>query len=445
MCGGVPGRGLGPGHPGQRRDPAQVVGDQRVPGGELDHDHHRVGAAALEPGLDRLEQLARLRGAGERLQARVLQPGVAEGHGQQDQHGRDQHHDHRGEALDQPRQPVEQPTVGGVRGPGPDAAAPQAEQGRDQGDRGHHGHQHDPDPAPGQRAQERLGEHQQPAQGGGHGQPGEGDRAAGRGQGPLDRPGQLQAAAPLLAEAADHQQRVVHGQAEAEHGDDVDRVGRDVGELAHPEQDEQRPGHGHGRHQQRGDRGHDPPEDQEQQDQHDRQGQGLAPLQVLLGLLLEFLPGPFLPADHDPGGVDGPQPLADLLHRPGRRRARAGRAPARPGPAPPARPGRRAPAPARPLIQGPVTRPTPGVASRSSTASATSARKAGSSAGRPSISPVIPDPPPPTRPSRSETSTDSASSRRPLPVPRRPNTCPPTPSPTPRSSTQASTTGTRRR
>ena len=86
--------------------------------------------------------------------------------------------------------------------------------------------------------------------------------------------------------------------------------------MADPEQDEQRPGHGDGRHQQGGDGGHDPPEHQEQQHQHDRQGQGLAPLQVLAGLLLELVLGPFLTADHDPGGVDGPQPLADLLDGP---------------------------------------------------------------------------------------------------------------------------------
>ncbi|HJW60959.1 MAG TPA: hypothetical protein VJ931_15135, partial [Actinomycetota bacterium] len=58
-----------------------------------------------------------------------------------------------------------------------------------------------------------------------------------------------------------------------------------------------------------------PPEHHEQQHQHHRQGQRLAPLQVLLGPFLELLPGPFLPADQDPGGVDGPQPLADPFHR----------------------------------------------------------------------------------------------------------------------------------
>ena len=197
-----------------------------------------------------------------------------------------------------------------------DAPAPEAEQGRDQGDRGHHGDQHHPDPAPGQRAQERLGEGEQPAKGGGHGQPGEGHRPAGRGQGALDRRRQVEAGGPLLAEAADHQQRVVDGQPEAEHGDDVDRVGGDVGDLAHPEQDEQGPGHGHDRHQQGRDGGHDPPEHQEQQHQHHRQGQRLAPLQVLLGPLLELLLGPLLAADQDPGGVDGLQPLADPFHRP---------------------------------------------------------------------------------------------------------------------------------
>ena len=55
------------------------------------------------------------------------------------------------------------------------------------------------------------------------------------------------------------------------------------------------------------------------------------------------------------------------------------------------------------------------------------------------------DPAPATRLSRSLTTTDSASSRSPLPVPSRPNTCPPAASPTASSSTQASTTGTRRR
>src|SRR4029450_5388783 len=45
-------------------------------------------------------------------------------------------------------------------------------------------------------------------------------------------------------------------------------------------------------------------------------GRGLAPLAVLAGAVLDLLPGRRLPADQHPGGVHGPQPLADPLHRP---------------------------------------------------------------------------------------------------------------------------------
>ncbi|MFK4546750.1 hypothetical protein RKD29_006346 [Streptomyces tendae] len=122
----------------------------------------------------------------------------------------------------------------------------------------------------------------------------------------------------LLAEADQHQQGVVHRQAEPQHRRDLDRVHGDVRELAEAEQREERardPGH---RHQQRQPGRTQPPEHHEQQDQHDRKRDQLGLLHVLLGALAELLAQQRSAADVDPGHLVPPdpvQPVGRVVHR----------------------------------------------------------------------------------------------------------------------------------
>ena len=148
------------------------------------------------------------------------------------------------------------------------------------------------------RADGRGREQEQPGQPDGDRDAAERDGLAGGRDGPLDGLADGPAAAQLLAEAADDEQRVVDRQGEAEHRRDVehedahlDLLGDEVdeGEAAGDREagDEER-------HPGRDDRG----EDEDEDERDDRQRDELGLLEVLLGLL---------------GGVLGDRPIAGQL------------------------------------------------------------------------------------------------------------------------------------
>src|SRR6185312_3112886 len=108
-----------------------------------------------------------------------------------------------------------------------DARAERQQERRQDDERQRGGEHDDGDAADGDRAEERLREDEQAAQRGADGQAGEEDRAAGGGHGAgagalaLDGRGREQAArgGELLAVAAQDEERIVDGDAEAEDGD----------------------------------------------------------------------------------------------------------------------------------------------------------------------------------------------------------------------------------
>jgi len=265
-----------------------------VAGAERGHDHReRLRVARGEVGPDRVGHLPAGRGRGQRAVVGQAEPHAqeraAEGQQQRDHRHGDQHRP----AHHRERDAVPQRAPG--RAPGrPRAAAdaeqvhaaPEQRQQRRQHDqragRRHHDHG---DPRVGEGAQEAAGEHQQRGQrhrdragAEQHGAPGGADRLD-------DRRAGVQPAAQLLAVAGDDEQAVVDGQAEAERGGQVQRVGRDVGEGGQDAQHQQRAEDRDAADQQRQRARDDAAEDEREQDQGDRQGQRLGTPQVPFDLV----------------------------------------------------------------------------------------------------------------------------------------------------------------
>ncbi len=197
---------------------------------------------------------------------------------------------------------------------GVDPWAEHAEDGRQEGQGVEHRGGHRQRAADAERAQGGRLEQEQAGQPDGNGQPGERDGLAARRDGDLDGRGDVAAAPQLLAESADHEQRVVDGEGEAEHRRhvlDVDRqlrdLGRDVhaGERRRDGQDGDDEGHA-GRHE----RGED--EDEDERGERQRDGLGLEELLLrLLGLVL----GGRRHAGQEQGRAGGlVDELAELVH-----------------------------------------------------------------------------------------------------------------------------------
>ena len=309
--------GDGPDLLGVRRDVGRVgalqqqLGGRHLPAAELlVEDHGRlVGRRVL----------------GEHAVVHAAPLRAEERAGDREQRGdRDDHDQHRA-AHHRVGQGRPTAAVGGGQGTvaapgqaaGVNAASQQAQHGRQDRQRSQHRDDHGGDTAVPHRAEEGLREDQQAGHRSGHGQAGEEHGAAGGGHGPADRDGggvglveRLQR--QLLTEAADDEERVVDGQADAQQRDHVDREDRDLGELRdhpdHREGAEHRDDTDHGRHQ-GGDRG---AEDQQREQDDDRQRDELGALEVVGGDLVDVV-------------VDGVRPGDRGLQAAGLRRVEHGR------------------------------------------------------------------------------------------------------------------------
>ncbi len=166
-----------------------------------------------------------------------------------------------------------------------DAVAEDAEQGRQEGQGVEQRREHRQHPADPERAERGRREHEQPAEAGGDREAGEGDGLAGGGDRDLDRLADRPALAQLLSEPADHEQRVVDRERQAQHGRDVLDVDAHLDLLADDVHERER-----GRDREAGDEERDPGGDErgEHEDEHeggDRERDGLRLDEVPLGLL----------------------------------------------------------------------------------------------------------------------------------------------------------------
>ncbi|CAB4726599.1 unannotated protein [freshwater metagenome] len=175
---------------------------------------------------------------------------------------------------------------------GVDAASEQSQHGGQQGERGEHGDDHRGDPAVTHRAQEGLREDQQAGHRGGDGETGE-EHGPSRGRhGGADRGGRgvrvvERQRGQLLAEAADHEERVVDRETDAEQRDDVDREDRDLGKRRHDPHDREGAQHRDQPHEGRHEGGDDAAEDQQREQHDDRHRDQLGTLEVLAGVVVD--------------------------------------------------------------------------------------------------------------------------------------------------------------
>ncbi len=264
-------------------------------GGAAQHDLDRVGGAAGELGLDPGGDHAGLAARGQDPFVEAAEVDVAERYGQDGEYrGHGDQVVHRAEHHS-PRQgrPHPRAGIGSLAGPAiaarkryaqrVDARAGESEQGGQHGERARHGQENRGDPAQPHGPQEHLREDQQAGERQADDRPGGQYRTPGGGHGRGDRGRGVFAHAKVFTEPADDQQRVVDGHAQAEHGDDVDREGRHIGDLGEQPGEGQRAEDGQYTNQQRHPGRHQPSEDEDQQHQHDRHGQHLPFGDVLFG------------------------------------------------------------------------------------------------------------------------------------------------------------------
>ena len=163
-----------------------------------------------------------------------------------------------------------------------------------------HGHQ----AADGHAGEQRVAEQQQGRQGGADRHAGDEDRAPGGVERPPEHRGQVGAGTggcPLLAETGQHEQAVVDAQAQAEHGDDVDREVADRHEAGRTRESQQGDGDGGEGGDDRERSRHQAAERQGQQKHQHAQRHTLTPGGVLDGLVGEGAFGQQVAADGDVG------------------------------------------------------------------------------------------------------------------------------------------------
>lgn len=159
------------------------------------------------------------------------------------------------------------------------------EQGRhdEQGADGRDGD--DTDPGIAERAQEVLREHQERPERGGDGRGGERDRSSRGGHCAPDGVVHARPCRELFPESADHQQGVVDAEAEAQCRGQVDREDGDIGDAAEDEELRERARDGDGSDGQRQQRRDHAAEDDQEQYEGERYGDGLGQDKILAGLL----------------------------------------------------------------------------------------------------------------------------------------------------------------
>ncbi len=281
-------------------------------GGGSGHDGDGVCPAAGEACGEGLVHLPA-------LELRRQQLGTAVGerdaeHRRAEHHQADRHRQrHRpGAALHSRRQSGEGAVVGQRRGGRLDPVPEHGQQRRNEGDGGEQCDENHRHARGGDRPEDRLGEHEQSAQRRRHGQCGEQDRPAGglrrTHHGVVDG----KATSAFLTEPADHEQRVVDGQAETHerrHGYDV---GIEVQHRGEAEQAEERAcDRGHGGDDRQA-RGQQPAEDEHHHDERDRQRDQFGEGDVLLYLFVDLVEEQEIPADDH---VGRPVPFGLPEHR----------------------------------------------------------------------------------------------------------------------------------
>ena len=161
-----------------------------------------------------------------------------------------------------------------------DARPQQRKHGRQQRQRGRQRHQHHEDRADAEGLEEREWHDQQPAEGDHHGDAAEQHRAARRVARFRDRFRRGQAAAHLLPEAGNDEERVVDAHRQADHGDHQRDEEAEFEDLADERHQAQCDGDGHHGQTDRHQRGHDGAEEHEQDDQRDGDAEPFSLLQV---------------------------------------------------------------------------------------------------------------------------------------------------------------------
>src|SRR5690606_7888270 len=245
--------------------------------------------------------------------------------GQQRHEGEDRQHHQDGATHDTRGQRVPEAAVGLRRGPVPPAAAEdaalvdpraeQVEQGRQHHQGREHRHSDGGHDAVGDAVQEGHLDQQEAAHGQDDDQARDHDGAPGGGHGAEHRRalrpngGRLGAVVllDLLAEAPQHEQRVVDGHAQADDGDDVGREDGDLGELGDDAGDGEPAEDRHTADEQREGGGDQGPEDEDHDDQQERHRDHLGEQEVLLDLRVDVVEDGRTAAEGDlePSGVAG--------------------------------------------------------------------------------------------------------------------------------------------
>ena len=241
-----------------------------------------------------------------------------------------------------------------------EARAEDRQQGGQERHRGEDRDERDEQSADAHRADERQRDQHEAGEPDRHGHAREQHRVAGGAHRDAQRLALVRAAHELLAEAVDHEQRVVDRDRDADQRDEVGHVDGHVHLVRQDPQQAERDGHGARRHQQRHERRRRGAEDDQQHEHRDRDGDLLAALQVGVEDRLQVVVDRDLAADVHATAADGRRSRAASARRAARRAAargacRSGRT-TTPGPAGCSGPMRASGTHARP----PASAPPPG-------------------------------------------------------------------------------------
>ena len=289
-----------PRYPRQRAQPAAQVVEpahalrlQRRALAIVHDQHDRAGVGARELAAQQVGAAARLGPGRQRGGVVGAEADLAQRQAQHDERDGDRHHDRPRARHHDVGDAVPEGGRGAVRAherqaEGVHARTEDGEQGGQKREAVEDGRHHDDHPRQPHRADRAGAQQQEARQADGDGDAGEHDRAARRRERAGQRLGAV-AATQLLAEAADDEQRVVDGDAQADHADDVVGVGRDRREPAEHDSAGQARRDGQHADQQRQRGGHRRAEDQQEQRQHQRQHDELRAAQVRPGDLGEVV------------------------------------------------------------------------------------------------------------------------------------------------------------
>ena len=260
-------------------------------------DHHDDGSdlATLEFSLQQLRATARLRPRRERGSIARGEPEMQEGGAQEKQERRHGHehppwmgHDEGGEAMPESGSSIHAGGTEAGERQSIHAGAQQGEGGREKGQPIHDREDDDQGAREPQRADIPQPEHEHAEETDGHRHPREENGPPGGGHGHGEGIGH-RAASNFLPEAAHDEERVVDGDAEADHGHDVRRVGRHRHVASEDLRSRDAPRHGEQPHPERKESGHHRAESEKKEERHHGQDDHLGPVKIALGHLHEIV------------------------------------------------------------------------------------------------------------------------------------------------------------